>query len=118
MQPEAKIFQERNQDGVIILSLDRGLKGETENTLRTRLEELVRSGHNQILIDLKQMPYIDSTELGRLIRAHLSVRQVGGRVKLCNLSNKVMTVMKLTHLDTVMDLYITEEEALASIRNE
>jgi len=61
------------------------------------------------------MPYMDSTELGRLIRSHLAVRQAGGRVRLCNLSAKVLTLMRLTHLDTVLDLYQTEKEALASI---
>ena len=44
------------------------------------------------------------------------MRQAGGRVRLCNLSEKVRTLMKMTRLDTVLDLYATEEEALASIR--
>ena len=115
MMSDSSAFAERDVDGVKILTLDRGLKGETENRLRTRLEQLVRSGHMNILVDLEQMPYKDSTELGRLIRSHLAVRQAGGRVRLCNLSEKVLTLMKLTHLDTVLDLYPTEKEALAGI---
>jgi anti-anti-sigma factor len=115
MMSEFSDFAERDVDGVKILTLDKGLRGETENRLRTRLEQLVRSGHTNILVDLEQMPYMDSTELGRLIRSHLAVRQAGGRVRLCNLSEKVLTLMKLTHLDTVLDLYKTEKEALASI---
>lgn len=115
MMSDYSAFAERNVDGVIILTLDRGLKGDTENKLRARLENLVRSGHMNILVDLEHMPYMDSTELGRLIRSHLAVRQAGGQVRLCNLSEKVLTLMKLTHLDTVLDLYRTEKEALASI---
>ena len=111
------ILEERQVDGVILLTVQRTLKGEGEATLKERLEALTRAGHLQILIDLQHMPYIDSTELGRLIRAHLSVRQAGGRVRLCNISEKVMTLMKLTRLDTVLELYATEAEAVASVRS-
>jgi len=112
----ASFFRERNVGGVIVLSVERGLKGEGEASLKERLDELVHQGHLQILVDLAKLPYMDSTDLGRLIRCHISVRQAGGRVRLCNLSEKVRTLMKMTRLDTVLDLYATEEEALASIR--
>lgn len=102
--------------GVIILSIEKELRGEGEAALRERLDQLVRQGHLQILIDLRHVPHVDSSELGRLIRAHISVRQAGGRVRLCNLSDKVMTLMKMTRLHTVLDLYGTEEEALAAFR--
>lgn len=111
-----QIIRERHVDGVVILSVARALKGEGETVLKNRLDELVRQGFLHILIDLKELPNVDSTELGRLIRCHLSVRQAGGRVRLCNLSEKVMSLMQLTRLDTVLDLYATEEEALASFR--
>ena len=103
-------------DGVVILSLERGLKGLGEAALKERLDELVRAGHMQILIDLGGLPNVLSTELGRLIRCHLSVRQAGGRVRLCNLSEKVRMYMKMTRLDTVLELYGSEEEALEGIR--
>src|SRR5262245_29082161 len=112
----ALAFRERVIDGVVVLSVAQGLKGEGEEVLRKRLEILVRQGHERILIDLKDVPYLDSSELGRLIRCHISVRHAGGRVRLCNLSEKVRALMKLTRLDTVLDLYGTEEEALATLR--
>jgi anti-anti-sigma factor len=116
MAPETNAFSEREVDGVIILVVNRGLKGEGEYALRERLEVLVRERRVHILINLKQLPYIDSSELGRLIRAHNAVRQAGGRVRLCHLSQRVMDLMKLTHLDTVLDIYGTEEEALAAMK--
>jgi len=112
----ASIIRERTVDGVVILSLERRLKGMGEATLKDRLDELVGKGNLQILIDLGGLPYVDSSELGRLIRSHLSVRQAGGRVRLCNLSDRVRQLMKMTRLDTVLDIYATEAEALAGIR--
>jgi anti-sigma B factor antagonist len=110
------VMHERIVDGVVILSVEKELKGLGETALRERLDGLVRQGLLQILIDLQSVPHMNSTEIGRLIRAHISVRQAGGRVRLCNLSEEVMTLMKLTRLDTVLDIYGTEEEALGAVR--
>ena len=82
------VIREKNVDGVIVLSVERALKGTGEISLRERIDDLVRDGRLQILIDLRNVPNMDSTELGRLIRAHLSVRQAGGRVRVCNVSAK------------------------------
>ncbi len=109
-------MHERIVDGVVVLSVEKELKGPVEAALRERLDGLVRQGHLQILIDLRSVPHVDSTEIGRLIRAHISVRQAGGRVRLCNLSEKIMKLMKMTRLDTVLDIYSSEEEALAASR--
>ncbi len=109
---------ERVVDDVIILSPERGLKGELETLLKQRIDTLVQEGRLDILIDLKLMPRIDSSELGRLIRSHISARQAGGKVRICNLSERVMTLMKITRLDRVLDLYGTEEAALSSIRQQ
>jgi anti-anti-sigma factor len=109
-------IRERIVGGVIVLSPEGGLKGNIENHLKERIDAHVRDGRLEILIDMKHMPRIDSSELGRLIRSHISVRQAGGRVRLCNISDRVMMLMKMSKLDTVLDLYPTEEEALAGIR--
>jgi anti-sigma B factor antagonist len=108
-------FQERNIGGVTILTVERGLKGTLETLLKERIDGLVTEGRVQIVVDLQKVPHIDSSDIGRLIRSHFSVRQAGGRVRLCNLSDRVLSVLKMTRLDTVLDLYPTEETALASI---
>jgi anti-sigma B factor antagonist len=112
------MLRERMVDDVIILTAHRVVKGAMEAALRARLDSLVAQGHLQILIDMKELPYLDSSEIGRLIRCHLSIRQAGGRVRLFNISARVMTQMKMTRLDTVLDLFTTEEAALAAFRRE
>jgi anti-anti-sigma factor len=116
--PGSVRWREQEVEGVIVISLDQGLKGGVEAALKEHIDDLVRQGHLQILIDLQRLPYVDSTELGRLIRCHLAVRQAGGRVRLCALSAKMMTVMRVSRLDTVLDLYASVDDALAAIRGE
>jgi anti-anti-sigma factor len=113
--PAPSILCEQTKQGTVVLSVQRGLKGEGETALRQRIDELVRAGHRDIVIDLEPMPFVDSSELGRLIRSHLSVRQAGGRVRLCNLAPRVAALMKLTKLDTVLDVYNSVDEALTEI---
>ncbi len=107
-------IREKEVHGVIVLSVSRALKGTGEISLKERIDELVAEGRLQILIDMQEVPYVDSSDLGRLIRAHLSVRKAGGRVRLCNVSERVLSLLKITRLDTVLDLYSCEEEALAA----
>ncbi len=110
------MLHERIEDGIVVMYVERALKGPGEVTLRERLDELARKGSLDVVVNLQHLPYVDSTELGRLIRAHISVRQAGGHVRLCNLSERVVTLLKLSRLDTVLEIYGTEEEALAQIR--
>lgn len=114
----SSIIQERRVDGVVVLSMERGLKGEGEMVLREKIDALVAAGQRDILIDMARMPFVDSTELGRLIRSHISVRQAGGRVRLCNLAERAVTLMQMTGLDSVLEIYNTEAEALRNIRQQ
>lgn len=112
----ASAYQERKVEGITILTVKRGLKGAVETHLKDRIDDLVRDGCLQIVIDLKQVPYADSSDIGRIIRAHLSARQAGARVRLCNLSERVRAIMKMTRLDTVLEIYESEEAAMNSLR--
>jgi anti-sigma B factor antagonist len=109
------VFQERTVGNVRVISLAGSLKGECEVALKGRLDELARQGHKDIVVDMAACPHSDSTELGRLVRCHLAVRQAGGRVRLCRVSPRVRRLLEMTRLDTVLDLFVTEAEALAAI---
>jgi anti-sigma B factor antagonist len=108
-------WQEERVGGVVVIALERSLKGGVEAALKERIDELVRQGDLQIVIDLEWVPYVDSTELGRLMRCHLSVRKAGGRVRLCNLSERMRLLLRMTHLDTVFDLHDSREAALSAV---
>jgi anti-anti-sigma factor len=116
LEDGTSVYRERLVGGVVILSLQRCLRGTGEAGLRDRIDECVRLGQLQILIDLSQVPLIDSSELGRLIRCHLSVRHAGGRVRLFNVSDRIMSLLRVSRLETVLDVYPTEAEALAAVR--
>jgi anti-sigma B factor antagonist len=88
--------------------------GEESAALRDMVCDLLSKGQKQILLNLGDVHYIDSSGLGTLVSAFTSVRKQGGELKLVNLTNKVSDLMQITKLYTVFD--ITNDEA-ATVRS-
>jgi anti-sigma B factor antagonist len=63
--------------------------GEESAAVRHMVCDLLGKGHRQILLNLGDVHYIDSSGLGALVSAFTSVRKQGGELKLLNLTNKV-----------------------------
>ena len=75
---------------------------------------MVEAGHNKLLIDLTEVPYVDSAGLGELVRTYTAVNRSGGQLKLLGLAKRIKDVLALTKLLTVFEIFETEEEALDS----
>ena len=96
--------------GVTIVDLSgRIVLGEGSAGLRDLLRKLVSEGIKKILLNLRNVDYIDSSGLGELVSAFTSVRSGGGALKLLNLTKRVQALLQITKLYTVFD--ITDDEA-------
>ena len=80
---------------------------------KSRLGQVVEAGNINILINMEKVEFVDSSGLGAIISA---LRAVGvkGDVKLCNVSEQVITLLSLTRLDKVLEVFSSEETGLAS----
>jgi len=88
--------------------------GEESAALRDLVASLLANGQKQILFNLDDVSYIDSSGLGTLVGAFTSVRKHQGEVKLLNLSSKVHDIMQITKLYTVFDISDNEAKAISS----
>jgi anti-sigma B factor antagonist len=79
------------------------------------LQRLVQQGHVRIVLDLEEVPYIDSTALGSLLRTHATVSRRGGAMKLLKVKGHVRELLELTRLLTVFEAFDSEAEAIASV---
>ena len=96
--------------GVTIVDLTgRIVLGEGSAGLRDLLRKLVSEGIKKILLNLRNVDYIDSSGLGELVSAFTSMRSQGGELKLLNLTKRVRALLQITKLLTVFD--ITDDEA-------
>jgi anti-sigma B factor antagonist len=88
--------------------------GEESAELRQLVCDLLSKGHMNILFNLGDVNYIDSSGLGNLVGAFTSVRKQGGELKLLKLTNKVHDLMQITRLYTVFDIMDDEAAAVKS----
>lgn len=79
------------------------------------LQRLVHQGHLRIVLDLEEVPYIDSTALGSLLRTHATVSRRGGAMKLLKVKGHVRELLELTRLLNVFEAFDSEADAIASV---
>ena len=75
--------------------------------------EQTRSGH--VIIDLTDVSYMDSSGFGTLLSATKKIRPAGGKVFLVGCNDVIARMLRITRLNTIFDLYASEEEALRAL---
>jgi len=107
----------REVDGVTVLELSgRITLGEGSVQLRDAIRDAIAKGQRNILVDLGEVSYIDSSGLGELVSAYTTAKNQGAEVKLLNLTKKVHDLLQLTKLYTVFDVKDDEASAIASFK--
>jgi len=99
---------------VIIDMSGRITVGEGNLLLREMVGNLVESGKKDIVLNLGDVTYVDSSGLGELVRTHTTIRNLHGELKLVNLSKRVEELLRMTKLSSVFDIYEDEASAIAA----
>ena len=99
--------------GVAVLRLAGRLDLLSAAIVKERLAEVVAAGQRRLVVDLGEVPFIDSTGLTSLIDGLKAARQAGGDLRLARPGEQARTILRLTRLDRVLQPYATVEEALA-----
>jgi anti-sigma B factor antagonist len=108
-------IQERVVGNVTILDLKGKITlGEGDEALKDKINSLVLQDRRQILLNLAEVPYIDSAGLGEIVRTYTTVSRQGGSLKLVNLTKRITDLLSITKLLTVFETFDAEAEALQS----
>jgi len=83
--------------------------------IKETLMQLINGGAIHLVVDLAQVPFIDSAGLAALVSALKATRRVGGSVLLSGVQPQARTVFSLTMLDQVFAIHPNLEAALASL---
>ena len=103
--------------GVTIVDLSgRIVLGDGSAGLRDLLRDLVSEGNKKILLNLRNVNYIDSSGLGELVSAFTSMRSQGGELKLVNPSKRIRDLLQITKLYSLFDVKDDETTALGSFQ--
>ena len=105
----------RDVGDVTILDLEgKILIGDPIGILRESIDRLVERGKVQVLLNFADVPMIDSSGLGEIVRSYTTITKRGGKIKIFNLTNRVKDLLIITKLVTVFEIYDNEQEALES----
>ena len=107
----------REVDGVVVLDLNgRITLGEGSVQLRDAIRGLIGKGKKNVLLNMGEVNYIDSSGLGELVSAYTTAKNQQAEVKLLKLTRKVHDLLQLTKLYTVFDIKDDEASAIASFK--
>ncbi len=108
-------IQQRETEGITIFDLrGRIVAGSEAAELRDAFTAFVAGAGKNLILDMQQVHFVDSTGLGMLVLGHSSVKEAGGALKLLNLSKRSAQLMILTKLSTVFEMFDDEQSAINS----
>jgi len=108
-------MEERVVGNVTILDLQGKITlGEGDEALKDKINSLALQNRLQILLNLAEVPYIDSAGLGEIVRTYTTISRQGGQLKLVNITKRITDLLSITKLLTVFETFDSEEEALKS----
>ena len=108
---------ERCVDDVTIIDVAGRITEDGAEALRALVQPLVRQGRVKIVFDLHNAPYMDTTALGEIVRAHTSATREGGGLRLLHVTPRVHELLSITHLDSVLVQYDDETAVVSSFRH-
>lgn len=108
-------IEERQVGEVTILDLKGKITlNEGDEVLKDKINSLILQNRKRILLNLAEVPYIDSAGLGEIVRTYTTVSRQGGQLKLVNLTKRITDLLMITKLLTVFETFDVEQDALKS----
>jgi anti-sigma B factor antagonist len=105
----------REKEGITILDLKGPLTaGLAATSLRDELRAQMAGGYKNVILNLGEVEYIDSTGLGAMVMCFTGLRKSSGRLVLLHLNRRQLELLVLTKLSTVFEIFDDEQQAVNS----
>ena len=106
-------------DVAVLDVIGRMVLGERTNDMlfRNAVAEQLSAGNGQLIVNLSQVAQVDTSGLTALVTGHVTAAKRGGAFKLANPTKRIRDLLSITRLNTLFDVYDSEDEAIASFRN-
>lgn len=109
-----KIGKRKNGDVMIFDLKGKILIGDGIDELREAINDSIKANEKKLILNFNQVPYLDSTGLGEVVRSYTTLKKEGGMVKIINLTQKVHDLLSVTKLITVFETFEDEDKAVNS----
>lgn len=106
---------QRHVENITVLDLAGQLTiDEGAEQLGETIKSLIQQGRTAVIVNLGDVPYIDSGGLGQLVACYSSLVKAGGALKLLNVGNRNHDLLSITRLVTVFQTFDSEQDAIGS----
>lgn len=105
---------ETKGDIMVIYVREERLDAHNSDELKAEMQRLFAEGKKNILVDLKDVRFIDSSGLGALVSGFKNAISHQGNLKLSTLQPQVKSMFELTRLHRVFEIFASSSEALES----
>jgi anti-sigma B factor antagonist len=106
---------ERKSGDVTVLDIEgKILLGEGDVQLKRKIDELVERNEIKVVLNLEQVPYMDSGGLGEIVRSYTTATRAGGNLKLLHATKRISDLLTITKLITVFEIFDDEASAVSS----
>jgi anti-sigma B factor antagonist len=109
------VITSRIVSGVVIVDLN-GRLCFLDVGLREQMNELLEEGHRAFVVNLANVPYVDSFGLGQLITIWTSIRSRGGQLILLRPTDHIQALFRIAKLNTIFHISSEEAHAIRSAR--
>jgi len=104
-------------DGITVIELEGNVLGGPDATaLNDTLHQLIDKRKKKILLDISRVRTMNSSGLSMLINALTTMRNASGDLKIAAASKKIESLLVITKLTTVFELYPTVKQAVDSFK--
>ena len=103
-------------DGIEVIDVRGQIDIYTAPRLRELLINLVSTGSYQLIVNLDQVGFLDSTGLGVLVGGLRRVRAHDGSLDLVCTQQPILKILKITGLTEVFGIYETVDQAIAATK--
>jgi anti-sigma B factor antagonist len=107
-------IRQAEREGVVILTLKGRLTVGEASSIREKINSIAAAGQLNVVLNLEQVDYIDSTGLGSLVICYTSLKKAGGALKLVNPNKRNIELLLLTKLHTIFEVFSEEQDAVNS----
>lgn len=107
----------QEDDGVVVLRIEQSrVDAHSAGELGRAITGLFAAAKSKVLVDLSQVDFMDSSGLAALITGHKSASASGFALRLAGLRPQVKSIIELTRLHRVFEIFPTVEQALQNFR--
>ncbi|MEH2144733.1 STAS domain-containing protein [Nostoc sp.] len=94
---------------VKVIKLTGNLNATTSQDFRQNITNILETGAKIVLVDFKDVTFMDSSGLGALVLAFKTLRAADTKLALCSINEQVRILFELTNMDKVFEIFPNQD---------